>query len=206
MRLKLTFTVTLYIIKHIISIKLIWCFNDIPNWSQSYAAVSLTIKVIYKLAHGHIRRLPGRMAKMGVLVTRRVSLPCIWSKRISIIKLISCVSDISNSGQAYVTIWLINKVLYIRTPGHKRRHLGLLAKMRLKLRFTLTLNIIKHIITIKLIWCFNDIPNCGQAYASIGLIIKVIYKLAPGHIRRLLGWLSKMGVLVTLRVSLPCIW
>ena len=67
------------------------------------------------------------------------------------IKLISCVNDISISGQAYVTKSLIIKVHYIRSPGHKLPHLGLLAKMRLKLTLTVTLYIIKHIISNKLI-------------------------------------------------------
>ena len=43
-------------------------------------------------------------------------------------KLIGCVNDISNCGQAFVMMCLINEVIYIITPGHKRRHLGLLDK------------------------------------------------------------------------------
>ena len=52
-------------------------------------------------------------------------------KKISTIKLIWSANDISNCAQAYVTVCLIIKVIYILTPGHKRRHLGLTAKMGL---------------------------------------------------------------------------
>ena len=37
------------------------------------------------------------------------------------------------------------------------------------------------------------------------LTIEVTYNLRPGHMRRRLGGLAKMGVYVTLTVKLPCI-
>ena len=37
------------------------------------------------------------------------------------------------------------------------------------------------------------------------LTIEVIYNIPPGHMRRRLGRLAKMGVYVTLTVTLPCI-
>ena len=52
-------------------------------------------------------------------------------KHIIMAKLILCVDDISNCGPAYVTMCLINEVMYIITPGHKRRHLGQLDKIGL---------------------------------------------------------------------------
>ena len=59
--------------------------------------------------------------------------------------------------------------MYNLTPGHTKRLLGLLAKMREKvtLKSHLALYVIKHIYTIKLIGCVHVISNCGQAYVTI---------------------------------------
>ena len=53
---------------------------------------------------------------------------------------------------------------------------------------------IKHIIMKKLIWCVNDISNCGQAYARIFVTNKVTYNLSPEHILRLLDPMAKVGL------------
>ena len=50
---------------------------------------------------------------------------------IIVIKLTWSVNDISNSGQANATMYLIIKVTYNITPGHKRWHRALQAKMGL---------------------------------------------------------------------------
>ena len=52
-------------------------------------------------------------------------------KDIIMTKLIRCVNAKSNSGHAYVTMCSTNKVIYILTPGPKRRHFGIMAKMGL---------------------------------------------------------------------------
>ena len=49
------------------------CVNAIS--SQAYAAIRLTIKVTYNLPPGLIRRLLGRLCKMGVYFTLTVTLP-----------------------------------------------------------------------------------------------------------------------------------
>ena len=41
------------------------------------------------------------------------------------------------------------------------------------------LYVIKHMSAIKLIWCVNDISNCGQASVTISQIIKLSYSLTP---------------------------
>ena len=52
---------------------------------------------------------------------------------------------------------------------------------------------IKHINTIRLILCISEILYCGQAYVTVRLIIKVVLKLTPELLGRLLGLLSKNG-------------
>ena len=56
------------------------------------------------------------------------------------------------------------------------------------------LYMIKHIIMAKLIWCVNDISNCGPAYVPMCLITEGIYIITPGHLLRLLGQMAKMGL------------
>ena len=74
--------------------------------------------------------------------------------------------------------------MYILTPGHKRRHLDLLADGILgHTDSNVALYMIKKIITIKPNSCVSDTLNCGQAYATICLTIKVTYNPPPGHIR-----------------------
>ena len=123
--------IALCVIKHNSEIKLIWRINGISDWGQAFATICVIIKVTYNLTPGDVRRLLVEMAQMGLYVTMTVTLPCIWQKRISAIKLIWCVNDISICGRAYVTIRLVIKVIYILTPGHNRLHLGLLANMGL---------------------------------------------------------------------------
>ena len=64
---------------------------------------------------------------------------------------------------------------------------------------------IKHINTIRLILCISEILYCGQAYVTVRLIIKVVLKLTPELLGRLLGLLSKNGEYVRLTVTLPSI-
>ena len=56
----------------------------------------------------------------------------------------------------------------------------------------------KHITMIKLIGFVNEILNSVQIYDAICLIVKLVLNLTPGHIRRILGQLAKMGVKVRL--------
>ena len=67
----------------------------------------------------------------GIVVNIDSNVALYMIKPINMNKLIWCVNDISNCGQAYLIMCLINKVIYILTPGHKRRHHVLLAKMGL---------------------------------------------------------------------------
>ena len=60
-------------------------------------------------------------------------------KHIIMTKHIWCVNDTSNCGQAFVTLGLIINVIYIPTPGPKRRHLGLLAWMVLQFSLKVTM-------------------------------------------------------------------
>ena len=53
---------------------------------------------------------------------------------------------------------------------------------------------IKKLARLKTISCVSDTLNCGQADATICLTIKVTYNTPPGHIRRRLARLAKMGV------------
>ena len=181
-------------IKHNSEIKLIWRINDISKWGQAFATICVIIKVTYNLTPGDVRRLLVEMAQMGLYVTMTVTLPCIWQKRISAIKLIWCVNDISICGRAYVTIRLVIKVIYILTPGHNRRHLGLLVNMGLYDTLKVTLPCIwqKRVSWIKQIWCVNEISNCGQAYVTIRLIMKVIYIITLGHKRRHPGLVTEL--------------
>ena len=64
---------------------------------------------------------------------------------------------------------------------------------------------IKHINEIKLIGFVKVISNPFQIYNTICLIVKVEINLTPGHIRRLLGLLTKMGVKGRLTVTFPSI-
>ena len=117
-------------------------------------------------------------------------------KHINKVKLIWWVIDISNCGQEYVTYCLIIKVIYNLDSGHIRRLLGLLAKMGLQSHIDsfVALCMIKHIKTAKLTWCVHYVSNCGKAYLTICLIIKVVYNFTTWHLRRLIGLPTKMGV------------
>ena len=118
------------------TIKVNWCVNynskDISFWDRAYAAIRMTIEVTYKLSHGHIRRLLSRLAKMGVLVTRTFSLPCMWWKK-STIKVNWCVNYnskvISCWERAYAAIRQTIKVTYKLSHWDIRRLLVRLAKM-----------------------------------------------------------------------------
>ena len=72
-------------------------------------------------------------------------------KHINPIKLISFVKEISNPFQVYNSICLIIKVVLNLTPGYIRKLLGLLDKMGVMGRLTVTFPRVKHINTIKLI-------------------------------------------------------
>ena len=77
----------------------------------------------------------------------------------------------TNEGGFYANICGILYVNLTYTERHIRRHLSRLAVMVLQVTLKVTLYKTKHIIMIKLIWCVNDNPNWGQAYATIRLTI-----------------------------------
>ena len=65
-------------IKHINTFKLIWLVKEISNHVQMYDTLWLIIKFVLNLTPGHIRRLHGLLAKTGVKVRLKVTIPRIW--------------------------------------------------------------------------------------------------------------------------------
>ena len=116
-------------------------------------------------------------------------------KHMRVIKLIWWVNDSSSWGQEFARICVTTKVTCNLTPGHVRLHLGQQAQMGLSVTLTVTefCRWQIRICTTKLIWCVN-ISNWGQATSTLCVIIKVNYNLTRGHVRRLLGQLSQMGL------------
>ena len=104
--------VDLYMIKHIIMIKLIWCVNDFKNWGHAYATVCLAISHLQSFSRTYTTASrPTGLEGIVVDIDSNVDLYMI--KQIIVVKLISCANDIPNCGPAYVTMCLINKVIFI---------------------------------------------------------------------------------------------